>query len=82
MKRSSSGSLHFNYYHTGITRQQARHQAGRLLGHPYAKNSTTIYGELGSRQDDALRNAGLLLAQNYPPDLVNDNLWTDVPLLV
>lgn len=74
--------LHFNYYDTAMTRQQYIQKLEELLGHTYEKNSPATYGELRSRQQDALRNARNLLAQYDPPDPVNDNPSTMVHLLV
>lgn len=74
--------LHFYYFDTGIPRQEYIERLNGLLGHPYAKNSRDIYAELGSRQQDALRNARTLLAQYNPPAPANDNPSTTVHLLV
>lgn len=74
--------LHFNYYDTGIPRQQYIQRLEELLGHPYAKNNRATYDELRNRQVDALRNARTLLAQYDPPDPANDNPSTTVHLLV
>lgn len=74
--------LHFNYHDTGIPRHEYITRLHTLLGKPYAKNSLTIYAELESRMDDALRNAEQLMAQYDPPTPAADNPSTTVHLLV
>lgn len=74
--------LHFHYYDTAISRQQYIQNLEILLGHAYGKNSLTMYDELRSRQEVALRNAHTLLAQYIPPDPANDNPSTTVHLLI
>jgi hypothetical protein len=74
--------LHFHYYNTGISRHAYSTILHRLLGHPYEKNSTTIYQELEGRQATALRNAATLLATYPNRHPVDDNPSTTVHLLV
>lgn len=74
--------LHFNYYDTGIPRSEYISRLHTLLGKPYVKNSDTIYAELESRMEDAIRNAARLLAQYDPPNPAQDNPATTVHLLV
>ena len=46
--------LHFNFYNTGISRQDYQNMLTKLLGHEYQKNSEAIYEELKSKQQDAI----------------------------
>ncbi|MBI4770740.1 MAG: RloB domain-containing protein, partial [Chloroflexi bacterium] len=74
--------LHFNYYDTAMSRNDYIKKLNEHLGHRYEKNSETIYGELGNRQPEAMRNARRLLEQYSPPRPVKDNPSTTVHLLV
>jgi len=74
--------LHFHYYDTAISRTRYVAKLSGLLGHPYQKNSKTIFEELLSRQPDAIRNAKRLLAQYSRPNPAADNPSTTVHKLV
>ncbi len=74
--------LHFNYHDTGIPRHEYITRLHTHLGKPYTKNSLTIYEELESRMDDAIRNAERLMTQYNPPNPAADNPSTTVHLLV
>jgi hypothetical protein len=74
--------LHFHYYYTAVSRNQYAAKLGGLLGHPYRKNSTTIFEELHTRQAGAIRNAERLLAQYSSPNPAADNPSTTVHKLV
>lgn len=74
--------LHFSYLDTAMSRRDYIGRLNTLLGHPYAKNSATMYAELESRTTAAVRNAERLLAQYEPPNPVSDNPSTTVHLLV
>jgi hypothetical protein len=74
--------LHFNYYDTALSRHDYITRLSQLLGHEYQKNSKTIYGELISKQPDAIRNARRLLEQYNPCQPENDDPSTTVHLLV
>lgn len=74
--------LHFNYYDTGLSRDQYQSKLSHLLGHEYKKNSPSIFEEIIEYQDDAIRNVKKLLSQypNFNPE--NNNPSTTVHLLV
>lgn len=74
--------LHFEYLNSGISRKDYIVKLESNLGHPYAKNSESIYKELYTRQAIAIQNARKLLAEYRPPDPVNDNPSTTVHWLV
>lgn len=74
--------LHFNYHDTAMPRRAYIAKLGALLGHPYAKNSATIYRELESRQSVARANARRLLAQYDPLNPAADDPSTTVHELV
>ena len=73
---------HFNYYDSAMSRGDYGEKLGRMLGHPYRKNSDTMYEELERLQGTAVRNARRLLTQYDPPNPVNDDPSTTVHLLV
>lgn len=74
--------LHFNYYDTGISRDQYIKKLSEQLGHKYEKKSETIYDELLDRQQTAIDNAKRLY-ESYPnPNPEKDNPSTTVHLLV
>ena len=74
--------LHFNYYDTAMSRKDYSARLSELLGHPYHKNSDTMYEELEQRQSAAIRNARRLLSKYNPPSPVSDNPSMTVHLLV
>jgi hypothetical protein len=74
--------LHFHYLNTAISRHDYIARLNSLLSHPYAKNSASMYAELGPRVVDAIANAKRLLAQYDPLNPANDNPSTCVHLLV
>ncbi len=74
--------LHFNYYNTGISRQQYIDKLSTLLGYKYLKDSKEMYAKLLDKQQTAIANAENLLAtySNLNPE--QDNPSTTVHLLV
>jgi hypothetical protein len=74
--------LHFNYYHTQISRKDYPDMLTELLGHKYQKNSETIYEELKDKQENAIKNAKRLLQEYDRPNPESDNPSTTVHLLV
>ena len=74
--------LHFNFYNTGISRQDYQNMLTKLLGHEYKKNSETIYEELKDKQQDAIKHAKRLLQEYEPSNPESDNPSTTVHLLV
>lgn len=74
--------LHFNFHNTELSRTQYQRKLTKCLGHVYAKNSETMYDELSDRQNVAIRNAELLLANYHPLNPVLNNPSTTVHLLV
>ena len=54
----------------------------KLLGHEYQKNSETIYEELKSKQQDAIKHAKRLLIEYDRSNPESDNPSTTVHLLV
>lgn len=74
--------LHFSYHDTAMSRSGYIEKLTALLGHPYVKNSATIYRELETRQPTALANARRLLAQYDPPNPAADDPSTTVHELV
>ena len=74
--------LHFNYYNTGISRNDYQNMLTKLLGHKYEKNSKRIYEELKDKQQDAIKYAKRLLQEYEPPNPETDNPSTTVDLLV
>jgi hypothetical protein len=76
--------LHFEYLCTAVSRKtyMTMLEDKKRLGH-YAKNSLTIYDELGAkRQADAIRRADKLLKEYQPPNPYQDDPSTRVHLLV
>ena len=53
--------LHFNYYDTGISRQEYCKLLNKLLGIKYTKNSTEIYGLIHDKENTAISNAKRLM---------------------
>lgn len=74
--------LHFHFIDTAMSRTQYQAKLDKSLGHPYKKNSTTIFAELLPHQPDAIRNANRLLAQYPSPHPAADNPSTTVHQLV
>ena len=74
--------LHFDFHNTGISRQRYQNMLTNKLGHKYQKNSKTIYDELKSRQQDAIKHAKRLLIEYDRPNPESDNPSTTVHLLV
>ena len=74
--------LHFNYYHTQISRKDYPDMLTDVLGHEYKKNSETIYEKLKDKQENAIKNAKRLLQEYKPPNPESDNPSTTVHLLV
>jgi hypothetical protein len=74
--------LHFEYFHTAITRQQYIDKLDTLLGIPYKKNNPGMFDLLFNRQPRALANAARLLGSYQPVRPYDDNPSTTVHLLV
>jgi len=74
--------LHFNFYKNGMCRKDYQKMLTKLLGHEYQKNSETIYEELKSKQQDAIKHAKRLLLEYDRPNPESDNPSTTVHLLV
>ena len=74
--------LHFEFFHTGISRKDYCKKLTNLLGYKYEKNSETIYNDLLCRQTTAIQNAENLLSQYDKPNPARDNPSTTVHLLV
>ena len=74
--------LHFSYSDACLTRRGLITRLTVLLGHPYRKNSETMYGELEHRVADAIQNAERLLDQYQPLVPANVDPSTTVHLLV
>jgi hypothetical protein len=74
--------LHFNYYDTGISREQYKKKLDNLLGHKYKKNSNSMYDELIDKQQKAIINAKRLLNKYDTLDPEQNNPSTTVHLLV
>lgn len=75
--------LHFDDHRAALHRDQYHAALTNRLGYSYRKNSSTLYGELQSRQAEAIQRAESLLAEhsaNHNPQL--DNPCTTVHLLV
>ncbi|MDB9311750.1 RloB family protein [Spirulina sp. CS-785/01] len=74
--------LHFQFLNTALTRQDYSKKLDKLLDHPYAKNSESIYDELLDFQKTAIKNATRLLQNYNPPNPVKDDPSTTVHQLV
>lgn len=74
--------LHFHFYNTGISRKDYQNMLTQLIGHEYKKNSETIYEELKSRQQNAIKHAKRLLQEYDVSNPETDNPSTTVHLLV
>ncbi|MCW6048736.1 RloB family protein [Lyngbya sp. CCAP 1446/10] len=74
--------LHFHFYNTRISRKHYQNMLTKLLEHEYQKNSETIYEELKSKQQDAIKHAKRLLLEYDRPNPESDNPLTTVHLLV
>jgi len=65
--------LHFDFFNAAVDRIHYHEKLRRLLGHPYQKNSLTMYEELQARQHTAIRNAQRLLEEYEPMNPERDN---------
>ncbi len=74
--------LHFNYYHTAISRKDYINKLTKVLGYKYEKNSETAYDDLITRQSEAILNARRLLREYSPAKPLTDDPSTTVHLLV
>lgn len=74
--------LHFNFYNTGVPREDYQKKLSKCLGYDYKKNSETIYEELESKQRTAIKNAKRLLEEYDLPNPAANNPSTTVHLLV
>lgn len=74
--------LHFDYHNTALTRQDYCDRLTRNLGYAYEKNSMTMYDQLQTRQETAIRNAKRLLHLYEPRRPAHDDPSTTVHELV
>jgi len=74
--------LHFDYVNTGVSRQQYQQKLSARLNHPYRKNDPTLYLDLLTLQEQAIRNAKKLLASYPDHNPARDNPCTTVHHLV
>jgi hypothetical protein len=74
--------LHFDFQQTAVSRNEYGARLSRHLGREYKKNDMTLYGELKTRQTDAIRNSKKLLSYYSPCNPERDNPSTNVHLLV
>jgi RloB-like protein len=74
--------LHFQYLDTGISRKDYKSLLTKLLGHKYSKKSETIYDELLSRQNTAIKNGKKLYSQYKPKNPEKDKPSTTIFVLV
>jgi len=74
--------LHFGFTDAAIDRREYCRRLDGLLGHEYSKVSTTMYAELEPQMQDAIANAGQLLARYNPCNPAADRPSTRVHLLV
>jgi hypothetical protein len=74
--------LHFNYYDSGVSRNQYIDMLHRLLDEPYKKNDIAMYRKLLDKQATALANAERLLKTYSPANPGKDNPSTTVHRLV
>ena len=74
--------LHFRYCDAALSRGDYADRVGKHLGRKYQKNDRGLYGQLLSRQADAIQNAERLLEQYDRPDPANDDPSTTVHELV
>ncbi len=74
--------LHFEYLHTGISRQDYIKKLSQHLGNTYTKNTKALYDYLLPQQQQGIRNAEKLLQSYKPPCPEHDNPSTTVHLLV
>ena len=75
--------LHFEDHRSDLDRRQYSQKLSDRLGHKYEKNSISMYDELQSKQDEAIRRAESLMAE-YDSDQNphQNNPSTTVHLLV
>ena len=75
--------LHFEDHRSALSRKQYSPKLSRRLGHKYEKNSPSIYDELQSKQEEAIRRAESLLAEyGVDQNPHHSNPSTTVHLLV
>ena len=74
--------LHFNFYHTALSRTQYKEKLSELLEKPYQKNAEYMYQLLKKRQETAIKNAKKLFYLQSNQQLSNQNPITTVFELV
>ena len=74
--------LHFNYYDTGISRNEYIKKLSSLLGKPYNKNDETMYKTLFRKMNTAIKNASTLYTRQCCKSLTEQNPVTLVFQLV
>ena len=74
--------LHLEYLTSALTRKDYIKKLSKLLGHPYQKDSETIFDELENYQDTAIKNARKLLQSHSSYNPYDNTPSTTVHLLV
>ena len=74
--------LHFNYYDTGMHRNDYFEKLSQLLKQPYTKNSDNMYNLLKDKTNIAIKNARKLYLKQYTQPLSEQNPVTLVFELV
>ena len=74
--------LHFNYYNTGISRNQYYDLLSELLDKKYKKNSTEMYELICDKENTAIKNAKRLLSSYSNENPERNNPSTTVYKLI
>jgi len=74
--------LHFEFYNTGLSRDQYKEKLSALLKKPYQKNSAEMYSVLKNKQANALKNAEKLYGIQSQKPIKEQNPVTTVFKLV
>ncbi len=74
--------LHFEYLHSGLTRDKYISKLSKILKEKYKKNDQEIYRKLYDKQEIAIKNSGKLLASHPSINPAKNNPSTTVYELV